>query len=400
MGGGPDAEKGVANHIITTAMRYPLAGFRWNPYMHPDTYSFLGKDRNKPPHYYSIPSLSERRKMLPDYVFAYAVTRIDGGTVEEAKRIIDYSIYASRYLRPEMDCTVRKKLKREKKNAMDDMEARLKTAEEENLWGAEELKTLGFRVVSLYEHGLPFMVMPRGLTEGKCDEGLPKWQESGFYPGGMGRQVVSSNGWNWGNSAIWQYLKKGVTVSACGAPAYDGGPHITNATFWDNRILMRYLFRGKDLGEAFLLSSFYVNWSTSLLGDPLMHPDLRKTVSDNTPPSVEDISVTVNYGADGYSATIKTTVGNSYEDPEVALLSVSCLDARGQEITGATDLFSRRPSLQLKSLAPDMDYVCKATFHDPYDNVTTIPSVKFKVEKASLGKKLFLGLREIINGVK
>jgi hypothetical protein len=401
MAGGPDAEKGVVNNIITTAMRYPLAGFRWNPYMHPDTYSFLGRDKNKPPHYYYIASLSERRKVLPDYIFAYAVTRIDGGTVEEAKRIIDYSLYASRYLRPEMDCFVREKLKREKKNAIDDMEGRLKAAEKENLWGAEELKKLGFRVISSYENqGVPFMVMPRGLIEGKCDEEPPKWGETGFYPGGIGRQVVSNNGWNSQSAPIWQYLKKGVTVSACGAPAYDGGPHITNATFWDNRILMRYLFRGKDLGEAFLLSSFYVNWSTSLTGDPLMHPDLRETVTDNTPPSVEDISVTTDYGTDGYSATIKTTVGNSYEDPEVALLSVSCLDTRGQEVTGTTGLFSRRPTLQLKSLAPDMDYVCKATFRDPYDNATTIPSVKFKVEKASLGKKLFLGVRKIINDVK
>src|SRR5208337_2832161 len=137
---------------------------------------------------------------------------------------------------------------------------------------------------------------------------------------------------------------------------------ITNATFWDNRILMRYLFRGKDLGEALLLSSYYINWSTSLLGDPLMHTDLRETSIDNTPPSVEDISAKVDYGPDGYSATVKATIKYSYEDPEVALLRVSCLDSRGQEVTGAAELFSRRPSLQLKSLEPDMDYVCKATF--------------------------------------
>jgi hypothetical protein len=242
--------------------------------------------------------------------------------------------------------------------------------------------------------------MPGGLIEGECDGELPKWEETGFYPGGMARQVVSHNGWNSKNAPVWQYLKKGVTVSACGAPAYDDGPHITNATFWDNRILVRYLFRGKDLGEALLLSSFYVNWSTSLIGDPLMHTDLRETLTDNTPPSVKDISVKVNYGTDGYSATIKATVGYSYEDPEVALLKVSCLDTRGQEVTGTTELFSRRPSIHLKSLAPDMDYVCKATFRDPYDNVTTIPSLKFEVEKASLGKKLFQGLQEIIKGIK
>lgn len=403
MAEGPDAGRGVANHIITTAMRYPLSGFRWNPYMHPGAYASLGRDKDKYLLSSLMPSFAERRKMLPDYFHAYAVTRIDGGTVEEAKRIIDYSLYASRYLRPEMDCSVRQQLKLEKKHEVDDLEARLKSAEKENLWGIDELKQLGFRVIpiSQYDGGVPFMVMPKGLIDGKCDDKVPKWQETGFYPGGMGREVISHNGWNNRKTGpIWQYLKKGVTVSACGAPAYDGGPHITSATFWDNRILIRYLFRGKDLGEAFLLSSFYVNWSTSLIGDPLMHTDLRETLTDNTPPSVEDISVKVDYGSDGYTATIKATIGYSYENPEVALLRVSCLDTRGQEVTGATDLFSRRPSLQLKSLVPDMEYACKATFRDPYDNMTTIPSVKFKVEKASLGKKLFQGLQEMIKGVK
>src|SRR5208337_3276962 len=142
-------------------------------------------------------------------MFAYAVTRIDGGTVEEAKRIIDYSLYASRYLRPEMDCFVRKKLKIEKKNAIDDLEARLKAAEQEGLWGVEELKKLGFRVISPHDLGLPFMVMPKGLAEGRCDDEVPKWDETGFYPGGMGMTVVSGNGWNWKNSPIWSYVKKG-----------------------------------------------------------------------------------------------------------------------------------------------------------------------------------------------
>jgi hypothetical protein len=69
--------------------------------------------------------------------------------------------------------------------------------------------------------------------------------------------------------------------------------------------------------------------------------------------SAEDISVTVDCEADGYGARIKTTVGSSQEGPEVALLIVSWLDTKGQKVIGATELLSRQPSLQLKSLVPD-----------------------------------------------
>lgn len=404
MAGGPDAEQGVANNIITTAMRYPLYGSRWNPYSHPYTYSFLGRDKNKPPVYYSIPPFPDRRKILPYYLHAYAVTRIDGNSVEEAKRIIDYSLYASRYLRPEMDCFIRKELKRDGKESIEDLPERLRIVEEENLWGADELKKIGFRIVSTYENqGVPFMVMSKGTIEGNCDGTLPNWQETGFYPGGMGRGVVSHNGWNNKKTApIWQYLKKGVTVSACGAPAYAGGPHITSATFWDNRILLRYLFRGKDLGEAFLLSTIYVNWSTSLIGDPLMHPDLNETTIDTVAPSVslKDISVKIDYDAGVYRATITSMLVHDHENPDVALLSVICRDAEKRSVTGATDLFSRRPSLHLEPLLPDTEYTCEAKFVDPYGNETVVPSLKFKTEKISLGKRLIQGLQDIIKRYK
>jgi len=45
MSGGPDSRQGVRNYRVTSAMRYPMVGRRWNPYMHPDTYSFLGKKK-------------------------------------------------------------------------------------------------------------------------------------------------------------------------------------------------------------------------------------------------------------------------------------------------------------------------------------------------------------------
>ncbi|MDL1968395.1 MAG: hypothetical protein LWW97_07545, partial [Deltaproteobacteria bacterium] len=267
MNGGPDSNKGVRNHRITTAMRYPMVGRRWNPYMHPDTYSFLGKKKDV--RFINIPALPEVRKKISPFLFAYGVSRIDGQGPREAKRLIDYSLYASKFFRPEMDSFVRQSLRKDNKHKIQDLPGRLKKAEQENRWGSDEEECLGFRVLSRYVgQGIPFGGRPVEYVDGSTSDSKKNSQSKylGYYPGGMDRTVFSSNGWNMGRSApIWRQADHGVTISACGGPAYGGGPHITNATFWDNRILLRYLFRGRDLGECFLLSTFYVNWSTSLL---------------------------------------------------------------------------------------------------------------------------------------
>ncbi|MDA3790100.1 MAG: hypothetical protein PF503_16590, partial [Desulfobacula sp.] len=285
MSGGPDSKEGVRNHRTTSAMRYPLTGKRWNPYMHPDTYSFLGG--KKEASFIDLPPLSEKRKQLPSYFFAYGASRLDGQGPIEAKRQIDYSLYASKYLMPDMDQSIRNLSKKANFGQISD---RFEKIDKNNVWGSSEEQALGFSVLSSYERqGIPFLGRPLAdhyraeISPEKTDK--PKWR--GYYPGGMDRTVVSNNGWNMGSGApIWEQVDQGVTVSACGGPAYGGGPHITNATFWDNRILLRYLFRGRDLGECFLLSTLYVNWSTSLLGDPLYHPDLSQTISDKSSPRV------------------------------------------------------------------------------------------------------------------
>ena len=48
MSGGPDSKKGVITYMITNAMRFPLMDSKWNPYMHPDTYSNLKKGAKAP----------------------------------------------------------------------------------------------------------------------------------------------------------------------------------------------------------------------------------------------------------------------------------------------------------------------------------------------------------------
>ncbi len=375
MSGGPDSDKGVRNHIITTAMRRPQQGVRWNPYLHPDTHSFLSR-KPKPPRFVNKTPLGRLRRIFPEDYFIYAVSRVDGVDAEEAKRIIDYSLYATKHLRPEMDCRVRRALAAEGKADIGDLRKRLKQAEDENAWGGEELVRLGFITPAGGERqGLPFLARPSGEADGECEEGAADWKESGFYPGGIGRRVKSHNGWNIRGAPVWEYLRRGVTVTACGAPAYGGGPHITNATFWDNRILIRYLFRGRDLGEALLISTFYTNWSTSLIGDPLMHPDLHETAIDKAPPELQgEVSVRLDGEAGVVTAHIRAELLHRPRTPEVAVLKVVFYDAEGGEISASSPLYSSRPAVTVKGLRHDTEYTMKAVLTDPYGNRTEVPA--------------------------
>ncbi len=381
MYGGPDSKNGVRNYRITTAMRYPMVGRRWNPYMHPDTYSFLGKKKDA--RFINIPPLPEVRKKISPFLFAYGVSRIDGQGPREAKRIIDYSLYASKFFRPEMDSFVRQCLRKENKDKIQDLPERLKKAEQENRWGSDEEECLGFRVLSRYGgQGIPFGGCPvEYIDESTSDSeknSQPKYL--GYYPGGMNRTVLSSNGWNAGRSApIWRQVDQGVTISACGGPAYGGGPHITNATFWDNRILLRYLFRGRDLGECFLLSTCYVNWSTSLLGDPLLHPDLSKTVLDETPPRVatkESIGIALEPAMYRYAGVITIPVISTKREPEVAMLKVFySKDGENIEQVSHWPIYSTRPYVILRNLEPDATYVYRPVLTDPYGNSTDLTEI-------------------------
>ena len=141
MSDGPGAKDGVRNHRITSAMRYPMVGKRWHPYMHPDTYSFLGS--KKDPKFIQISPFPVVRKMVPAPLFAYGVSRIDGQGPREAKRLVDYALYASRFLRPEMDAQVRKGLYQKGKREIADLDQRLALAEKDNQWGKQRARGAG-----------------------------------------------------------------------------------------------------------------------------------------------------------------------------------------------------------------------------------------------------------------
>jgi hypothetical protein len=397
MAGGPDADRGVVNHIITSGYRNQLGGARWNPYIHPDSY---GSQRRtiKGPQFVNLPPLAQQRAEFGQRFFAYGVSRIDGASNEEAKRLIDYAVYASRHLRPEIDCRVRAALGAKGAKALADLPERLAKAEKGNLWGEQELAALGFIPISpSYDQGLPFLARPAGETTGTCDE-KADWKTGGFYPGGMGRQVVSHNGWNMSTAPLWEYLRQGVTVTAAGAPAYGGGPHITNFTFWDNAILTRYLFRGRDLGECFLRATWYVNWSTSLIGDPLFHPDLRETTIDRTPPrTVGTPTVITTADRTGAAITVTTEVAFSPDEPEVALLRVVARDSAGKETVSLSPLYSRRPAATVSNLTSDTDYLLSAELIDPYGNRTILPAITQRTPSVNVPLSI---IKEFIKGIK
>jgi len=279
-----------------------------------------------------------------------------------------------------MDRAVRKNLEKGNKDKIVDLTERLKKAEEENKWGSAELKCLGFRVPS--RRSIPFLTCSLEDANSEILDSKSKGNVnySGYYPGGMDRTVLSSNGWNMGRSApIWRQVDHGVTINACGGPAYGGGPHITNATFWDNRILLRYLFRGRDLGECFLLSTYYVNWSTSLLGDPLLHPDLSKTIVDDTPPKVakkEDIRIELEPAMGKYAGTMTIPLMSTASNPEVAKLAVY-YSKEGEDIEQVSHwpIYSTQPYVILRNLEPEATYVYRPVLTDPYGNSTDLTEV-------------------------
>jgi hypothetical protein len=380
MARGPESDKGVRNYRITTAMRHPLFGPRANPYMHPDTYSFLGE--RKEVRFLDLPPFGEVRKKVPPYLFAYAVSRLDGQGADVAKRQIDYSLYASKYLRPEMDRLVREDLRKRGRH-IGTLAPKLETAEKMEMWGAEEEDVLGFRVLSPKKgQGLPFLGRPLedSLTPGSGSDQSQAAPYVGFYPGGMERTVFSGNGWNLRKSAaIWRQVDQGVSISACGGPASYGGPHITNATFWDNRVLMRYLFRGRDLGECFLLSTAYVNWATSLVGDPLLHADLSTTVLDDTAPKVDKDHIKIEFtpAVDKFAGTLEVPVVHTKRQPEVAKLEVY-YSKTGQQTpeVSRSPIYSTHPRVILRDLDPNTTYSYRPILEDPYGNRTDLSVMK------------------------
>ncbi len=122
-----------------------------------------------------------------------------------------------------------------------------------------------------------------------------------------------------------------------------------------------------------MMSRFYVHWVTSLFGDPLYRPDLRKTRLDETPPRVakaEDVAVTLSHAAGEPYATVRATLEETPGDPELVLAAVEYWKAgeKGSLKKAVNRWYARRPAVILPALEPGTGYAFRLVLTDPYGN--------------------------------
>ena len=320
----------AAPALIVSRLRLSLVAA--NPYRHPAThakregpkhkepvsrplYKSYAYDAQRMPHF-----TPELRRKLGDRTL-YGVTRIDARHPEIAKAQVDGALYGNRYLTPDLGWY---------------WAGRWAQAKD----GAEELKFLEFRgeapqAPKPHEAGrVLFYFGDFGYGTDAVDDprqpGVP--YPRGFYPGSVGYAVRSYLGWQMTRQVSQLYdhnsryperiLDAGATV--CTLSGH--GAHDTSVTWWDDQVAFHHLLRGYDLGEVLLLSSIYLDWVRSDVGDPLYRPDLNKTVGDKTPPKVADAKhVAVHLGsADGrYWAIVRPRMAVTRDNPEMADIAVT-----------------------------------------------------------------------------
>ncbi|MFP4056479.1 MAG: hypothetical protein ACLF0G_06395 [Candidatus Brocadiia bacterium] len=362
----PASRGKVHSSFIVSRLRLTLAGA--NPYRHPGTHSRRKKGKGLEgsrlypsygPQASRIPHFAAARRQLGDR-FLYSATRIDARHPELAKAQVDGAIYGTRHLTPELGW-----FWNEGYAAADQ--------------GALELKYFGFRD------------RPRPQDQGRVlfyfgdfgystayledPEKPPVPYLRGFYPGSYAAAVRSYLGWELSRRVSQLYdhnsrypermLEAGATVCATSAH----GAHDTSGTWPDEQVLFHHLLRGYDLGEAFLMSSIYLDWLLSRIGDPLYRPDLRHTEPDATPPQVE-APIAVRLGsADGrYFARLRPRLQVSRENPEMADIAVTYWRAPDAKRTASHWRFSRRPRALLLHLEPQATYHYDVVLTDPYGN--------------------------------
>ena len=185
-------------------------------------------------------------------------------------------------------------------------------------------------------------------------------------------------------------IEAGATVTAgLGAP---GGAHITSASWWDDRILFHHLFRGYQLGESLLMSTFCLDWVTGYVGDPLYQPNVLENKPDATAPALDgQITAELLPARDSYCAVLHAALKQTPENPEMAEMRVDWTGRRedgekgrggegareGQDRASAQDggtawcwRFSARPQAVLRNLKPGAAYDYTATITDAYGNAT------------------------------
>jgi len=306
-----------------------------------------------PPHF-----TPEHRKTFPKR-FLYLCSCLDMFNPHNAKHQVDAAIYGSRYLTPSIGSRPEGEWSGEKALAAAETKA-----------GTEELKTLGFPGCGKsINHSAYF---------GRRENG-------GYFPGAVEWYVISGN--SCGGGQVRRHLRERVSVTGGAARSYSGCPHTTTHGWWDCRVFYHFLFRGYDLGEAWLLSKFKISWSTVLFGDPLYRPDLRNTRFDRTPPKVsskDDIKMHLMPSGKGYCAVLTARLHTSPDNPEMALTAAEYWK-KGNEKTilkSEDPWYRSRPRVLLHSLEPDTSYCCRLVLTDPYlntfDSKTKFGDISFR----------------------
>jgi hypothetical protein len=279
--------------------------------------------------------------------FLFVCSRIDALDPLDAKALIDSAEYANVYLTP--------KIGSRPKGKWDGAKALAGT---ENMGGARLLKHLGFPGAK----GFGTRVAWFGLAE-----------DNSYYPGAVDYAVISGNGCDRPNSSVRRSLQAGVTVTGGAARAFRGCPHTTTHGWWDANVFYPFLFRGYDLGEAWLFSRYKCQWCTAFFGDPLYRPDLRKTRYDRTPPRIakpQDIAVATEAGTGKATAALQATLHTSRQGPEMVRAALEYWKEGQPQArqTAVARKFRSRPRLVLTDLEPGTTYGYRLLLTDPYLN--------------------------------
>lgn len=344
----PDQHNPFQTWTAVSSWWFPLLGRRVQPYLHPAAY---GRRRSGG---VSVPGnpgrFSPEARAKHPQQFLYVSSRIDARDPLNALAQIDAAEYAGVYLTP--------KIGSRPQGEWNGKKAMAGTA---NRRAVDLLKRLGLPGVEKQ--------INRSVRFGLADDGS-------YCPGAVDWFVISGNGCDRPKSQVRRTLAAGVTVTGGAARAYRGCPHTTTHAWWDADVFYHFLFGGWDLGEAWLFSRYKLQWCTSFFGDPLYHPDLRKTRCDRVRPRVAkaaDITVTPVPGlpqgqrpAVGVRAHLQT----SRDNPEMVQAVVDCWP-KGQPQAKKTVVelrYRRRPYVVLPGLKPATTYGYRLLLTDPYLN--------------------------------
>ncbi len=201
----------------------------------------------------------------------YLVTRLDGYTVEDAKRLVDASLAA----KPERGLFFFDGADG-KSGGYAQMQELMKRAD-------DVLRTKGY--VSRLDETKAFIAPDEPLmgyvSWGSNDKGFSKttYQKVKFKPGALAETFVSTSARTFspvttGQSVITDLIKSGVT----GAKGYVSEPY-TFALARPDVLFDRYT-SGFNLAESFYAASLVVKWKDVVVGDPLCRPYAPKPRRD------------------------------------------------------------------------------------------------------------------------